>query len=88
MNNKKTFHEVSEIWCDAKRPIVKHSTLCAYQLTLQTHLLPRFGAAENITEKDVQQFVDHIQTKKIRSLTSLYLPSISLPYLLVKPSTD
>lgn len=26
MNNKKTFHEVSEIWCDAKRPIVKHST--------------------------------------------------------------
>lgn len=55
MNNKKTFHEVSEIWCDAKRPIVKHSTLCAYQLTLQTHLLPRFGAAENITEKDVQQ---------------------------------
>ena len=57
MNNKKTFHEVSEIWCDAKRPIVKHSTLCAYQLTLQTHLLPRFGAAENITEKDVQQFV-------------------------------
>ena len=57
MNNKKTFHEGSEIWCDAKRPIVKHSTLCAYQLTLQTHLLPRFGAAENITEKDVQQFV-------------------------------
>lgn len=57
MNNKKTFHEVSEIWCDAKRPIVKHSTLCAYQLALQTHLLPRFGAAENITEKDVQQFV-------------------------------
>ena len=58
MNNKKTFHEVSEIWCDAKRPIVKHSTLCAYQLTLQTHLLPRFGAAENITEKDVQQLSD------------------------------
>ena len=50
MNNKKTFHEVSEIWCDAKRPIVKHSTLCAYQLTLQTHLLPRFGAAENNRE--------------------------------------
>lgn len=27
MNNKKTFHEVSEIWCDAKRPIVKHLSL-------------------------------------------------------------
>ena len=57
MNNRKTFHEVSEIWCDAKRPIVRHSTMCAYLLTLQTHLLPRFSAAKNITEKDVQQFV-------------------------------
>lgn len=57
MNKKKTFQEVSKIWCDAKRPIVKHSTLCAYLLTLQTHLLPQFGAMETITECDVQQFV-------------------------------
>lgn len=57
MNKKKTFHEVSEIWCDAKRPIVKHSTMCTYLLTLQIHLLPRFGAMEIITEHDVQQFV-------------------------------
>lgn len=57
MNKKRTFHEVSEIWCDAKRPIVKHSTMCAYLLTLQIHLLPRFGAMEIITEHDVQQFV-------------------------------
>lgn len=57
MNKKKTFQEVSKIWCGAKRPIVKHSTLCAYLLTLQTHLLPQFGAMETITECDVQQFV-------------------------------
>ena len=57
MNKKKTFQEVSEIWCQAKRPIVKHSTMCAYLLTLQIHLLPRFGALEIITEHDVQQFV-------------------------------
>lgn len=57
MNQKKTFHEVSAIWCDAKRPIVKHSTMCAYLLTLQTHLLPWFGTMEIITENDVQQFV-------------------------------
>lgn len=57
MNKKRTFYEVSEIWCDAKRPIVKHSTMCAYLLTLQTHLLPRFGDMEVITENDVQQFV-------------------------------
>lgn len=57
MNKKKTFQEVSKIWCDAKRPIVKHSTMCAYLLTLQTHLLPWFGTMETIVECDVQQFV-------------------------------
>ena len=57
MNKKKTFQVVSKIWCDAKRPIVKHSTMCAYLLTLQTHLLPWFGTMETIAECDVQQFV-------------------------------
>jgi len=54
---QKTFQEVSKIWCDAKHPIVKHSTMCAYKLILQTHLLPYFGAMTVITESDVQQFV-------------------------------
>lgn len=54
---QKSFQEVSKIWCDAKRPIVKHSTMCAYMLALQTHLLPCFGAKTVITENDVQQFV-------------------------------
>lgn len=57
MYMQKSFQEVSKIWCDAKRPIVKHSTMCAYMLTLQTHLLPRFGVMTVITESDVQQFV-------------------------------
>lgn len=57
MNKKKTFQDVSKIWCDAKRPIVKHSTMCAYLLTLQTHLLPWFGTMDTIAECDVQQFV-------------------------------
>ena len=57
MNKKKTFQDVSKIWCDAKRPIVKHTTMCAYLLTLQTHLLPWFGTMETIAECDVQQFV-------------------------------
>lgn len=54
MNKIKTFYEVSQIWSEAKRPIVKHSTMCAYLLTLHTHLLPRFGTMETITENDVQ----------------------------------
>lgn len=52
-----TFQEISRSWCASKRQIVKHSTMCAYLLTLQTHLLPYFGAKTIITEKDVQQFV-------------------------------
>ena len=52
-----TFQEVSRIWCDAKRPIVKHSTMCAYTLAIQTHLLPCFGEMKAITESDVQRFV-------------------------------
>lgn len=57
MYMQKTFQEVSEIWSSAKRKIVKHSTMCAYMLTLQTHLLPRFGSMTAITESDVQRFV-------------------------------
>ena len=33
--------------------------MCAYLLTLQTHLLPYFGTKTIITEDDVQQFVIH-----------------------------
>lgn len=54
---QKSFQEISKIWCDARRPIVKHSTMCAYMLTLQTHLLPCFGTMKVITESDVQQFI-------------------------------
>ena len=56
---QKTFQEISKSWCETKRPIVKHSTMCAYLLTLQTHLLPYFGTKTAITEDDVQKFVIH-----------------------------
>lgn len=35
--NTKTFQEVARIWSAAKQPIIKHATMCAYMLTLQTH---------------------------------------------------
>lgn len=54
---QKTFQELSESWCETKRSIVKHSTMCAYLLTLQTHLLPHFGRRTSIAENDVQKFV-------------------------------
>lgn len=40
-----------------KQPLVKHSTMCTYRLTLRTHLLPRFGQMARIEETDVQGFI-------------------------------
>lgn len=57
MYNGLTFKELSEKWCDVKRPIVKHSTMCAYALALQTHILPEFSTSTTISESDVQLFV-------------------------------
>lgn len=54
---QKTFYEVSRDWCQAKRPIVKYSTMCAYLLLLKKHLEPYFGSMTEITENIVQQFV-------------------------------
>ena len=39
MYNGLTFNELAEKWYHVKRPIVKHSTMCAYALALQTHIL-------------------------------------------------
>jgi len=73
---QKTFQEISKSWCETKRPIVKHSTMCAYLLTLQTHLLPYFGTKTIITEDDVQQFVIHklscgLARKTIRDMVAV-----------------
>lgn len=51
-----TFKQVALLWLDAKRKTVKHSTYCAYLLTVNVHLLPRFGAQKSVKEADVQQF--------------------------------
>lgn len=52
-----TFEMLSQAWSEDKRPLVKHSTMCAYRLALRTHLLPRFGTMRTIDEREVQQFI-------------------------------
>lgn len=52
-----TFHQVAQLWCEAKQPLVKYSTMCAYRLILRTHLLPQFGAMVQIQESEVQDFI-------------------------------
>lgn len=54
---KTTFAAVAQLWSQAKQPLVKYSTMCAYRLTLRSHLLPRFGQMTQIAETDVQNFI-------------------------------
>ena len=54
---QKTFEELALMWSENKQSIVKYSTLCAYRLTLRTHLIPHFGAMTEIEEAEVQRFI-------------------------------
>lgn len=54
---QQTFRELAHRWVEAKQPIVKYSTICAYRLALRTHLIPRFGSMVQIHEAEVQEFI-------------------------------
>lgn len=52
------FKDISTLWKEEKRKFVKLSTISAYAVILENHLLPTFGnKVIVITEKEVQQFV-------------------------------
>ncbi|MBH1959920.1 MAG: site-specific integrase [Flavobacteriia bacterium] len=58
MNSKKTFAQIATLWKTDKKMYVKRSTISAYVILLENHLLPVFGkCTEEITEAEVQQFV-------------------------------
>lgn len=56
MSNK-TIREIAEAWKEYKRPYVKQSTMAAYVLILENHILPEFGDNDSLHEHDVQAFV-------------------------------
>ena len=56
MNNK-TIREIAEAWKEYKRPYVKQSTMAAYVLILENHVLPEFGDKDSFHEHEVQAFV-------------------------------
>lgn len=56
MNNK-TIREIAVAWKEYKRPYVKQSTMSAYLLILENHLLPAFGEKDSLPEQSVQSFV-------------------------------
>ena len=56
MNNK-TIGEIAVAWKEYKRPYVKQSTMAAYVLILNSHIIPYFGDSDSLNEKEVQAFV-------------------------------
>ncbi len=56
MNNK-TIRKIAVAWKEYKRPYVKQSTMAAYVLILENHIIPSFGDSDSLHEKEVQAFV-------------------------------
>ena len=54
---RKTVREIAAAWKEYKRPYVKKSTMAAYALILENHILPCLGDSESPDEDDVQGFV-------------------------------
>ena len=53
----KTVREIAAAWKEYKRPYVKQSTMAAYVLILENHVLPYFGEGDSLHEQAVQAFV-------------------------------
>jgi len=49
--------EIIRLWREDKKQYVKTSTISAYTLLIENHILPTFGGADRINESDVQEFV-------------------------------
>lgn len=56
MSNK-TIREIAVAWKEYKRPYVKQSTMAAYVLILENHIIPCFGDSDSLHEKEVQALV-------------------------------
>lgn len=57
MISKKNIAEISQLWLADKRQYIKKSSLSAYMLLVENHLLPSFGSCFEIIEEEVQRFV-------------------------------
>lgn len=69
----KTIREIAAAWKEHKRPYVKQSTMAAYVLILENHILPTFGEDNSLTEQSVQAFVLHkiesgLSTKSVKDI--------------------
>lgn len=52
-----TISEIARLWREDKKQYVKQSTISAYSLLLENHLIPAFGESQQIEEHELQEFV-------------------------------
>lgn len=69
----KTIREIAAAWKEYNRPYVKQSTMAAYALILENHILPTFGEDNSLPEQSVQAFVLHkiesgLSTKSVKDI--------------------
>ena len=69
----KTIREIAAAWKEYKRPYVKQSTMAAYVLILENHILPTFGDDNSLPEQSVLAFVLHkiesgLSTKSVKDI--------------------
>lgn len=57
MTNQTKISAIISLWKEDKKQYVKKSSLSAYQLLIDNHLLPIFGNKYDVTETEVQDFV-------------------------------
>ena len=56
MDKKRTIKEVAALWKSDKQQYVKQSTIAAYALIMENHIMPAFGDKSELKESDVQDF--------------------------------
>lgn len=49
--------EIVTLWKEDKKQYVKKSTISAYSLLIENHILPTFGECESVYEAEVQEYV-------------------------------
>ena len=49
--------EIIPLWREDKKKYVKKSTISAYSLMIENHILPHFGSKTYVDENEVQEFV-------------------------------
>ncbi len=86
MKRFKTIREVASLWEKERQLYVKQSSLAAYALVVENHILPEFGRKKELKEANVQNFVhkklqEGLSQKTYRNYYKQVLKQLDIPKL-------